>query len=117
MGLSKISPRHRADSNGSQTSSSTRLLGSPKRTRALLSIRPHYASAIMNGKKRYEFRRTIFALPVKVVVLYATVPVQRVVAEFDVKSVMSGKPERLWKRTQRFAGIERSRFFEYFRGK
>src|SRR3989442_1204917 len=83
---------------------------------ALLSIRPRFASAIINGEKRYEFRRTKFRKPVEVVLVYATVPIQRVLAEFDVKTVLSGKPERLWRRTQRFAGIERKSFFDYFRG-
>ncbi len=91
--------------------------GSQQRTRALLSIRPPFASAILNGKKRYEFRRSIFSLPVEVVVIYATVPVQRIVAEFDVVRVISGKPETLWKRTRQFAGIERRVFFEYFQGR
>ncbi len=82
-----------------------------------MSIRPPFVSAILNGEKRYEFRRSVFSLPVEVVVLYATEPIGRIVAEFDVVKVISGKPEALWRRTRRFAGIDKRAFFEYFRGK
>ena len=81
-----------------------------------MSIRPRFASAILSGEKRYEFRRRIFIQPVKVVVVYATVPIRRVVAEFEVRAVISGAPGTLWRRTRRFAGIERKLFFKYFRG-
>ena len=92
-------------------------LNSPKPTRALLSVKPNFAEAIIRGKKKYEFRRSIFARPVDVVLVYATVPVKRIVAEFDVCSVISETLPTLWKRTQKFAGINSEYFCEYFTGK
>lgn len=95
---------------------SRRLSDFPKRTKALLSIKPEFAYAILNGEKRYEFRRKIFARPVDVILVYATMPVGRVIAEFDVRSVISDSPQELWNRTNRFAGIDKDRFFQYFDG-
>ena len=89
----------------------------PKPTRALLSIRPNFADAIIRGEKKYEFRRSIFARPVDVVLVYATVPVRRVLAEFDVRSIISEALPGLWKRTHQFAGIDSEFFWKYFEGK
>jgi len=82
-----------------------------------LSIRPRFVEAILRGEKRFEFRRRIFTRPIQTIVVYATVPVQRVVAEFDVRSVLRDSPSALWKLTHRFAGIAEDEFFGYFRGK
>lgn len=51
------------------------------------------------------------------VVVYATVPVCRVVAEFSVRSVIRDSPDALWRRAGGAAGIERKHFSRYFDGK
>lgn len=91
-------------------------LGSPSQSRVLLSIKPRYATAILRGTKKYEFRRTIFSRQVDVVLLYVSAPVRRVVAEFDVLSVISGPLSTLWRKTGRYAGIDKVSFFNYFEG-
>ena|SRR5438552_8294176 len=115
MELSETSSRHRAGLKGLQRNNSRPSLGSQEQIRALLSIRPAFASAILNGNKRFEFRRRIFAQPVDIILVYVTVPVQRIVAEFKVRAVLSGNPETLWKSTHRYAGIDKKVFLEYFR--
>lgn len=90
---------------------------SPNPTRALLSIKPKFAYAILRGEKKYEFRRSIFARPVRVVLLYASAPVRRVVAEFEVRSIISQPLQTLWNRTKIFAGIGEEFFFRYFHGR
>jgi predicted transcriptional regulator len=87
-----------------------------KQTRVLLSIRPSFATGILQGEKRFEFRRTIFSRSVAVVLMYITVPVQRVVAEFDIASIISEPLPRLWDLTKEYAGIEESLFYKYFHG-
>lgn len=89
----------------------------PRPIRALLSIRPEFVASILAGEKRYEFRRSIFARPVDVVVVYVTMPVHKVVAEFDVRSVITEPVQALWRETRQFAGIDEQRFFNYFDGK
>ena len=83
----------------------------------LLSIKPEFVAAILRGEKRYEFRRRIFRRSIGVVVVYATVPIRRVVAEFSVRCVICDSPRALWRLTREAAGIEERLFFEYFRGK
>ena len=116
MGLSRTLSQHREGLNKSHSNSSKLSYGFPKRTCALLSIRPNFASAILNGEKRFEFRRRKFAPSVKVVLVYATIPVRQVVAEFEVRSVITGGLDSLWRRTRNFAGIEKKVFLEYFKG-
>lgn len=116
MGLSRTLNRHREALNKLRTSSLRASSVSPKRTCALLSIKPRFALAILNGEKRFEFRRKAFTQPVKVVLVYATMPVKQVIAEFEVRGIISGGLDSLWRRTRNFAGIEKKVFFEYFRG-
>jgi predicted transcriptional regulator len=83
--------------------------------KALLSIKPEFATSILTGIKRFEYRRVPFAQPVDSVVLYASSPVRLVVGEFRVKRLLQAPLDTLWRSTRRFAGISRSRFYEYFR--
>ena len=89
----------------------------PKPTRALLSIKPEYSSAIFRGDKKFEFRRRSFSRHVDVVVVYVTAPVRRVVGEFDVCSIINESVSSLWERTKRFAGVDEAFFFRYFEGR
>ena len=88
----------------------------PRPIQALLSIRPEYVTSIISGEKRFEFRRSIFRRPVSVVVIYVTAPVQRVIGEFDVKSILYDCTTALWKTTCKSSGISEDGFFRYFDG-
>lgn len=83
---------------------------------ALLSIRPEYAEAILEGRKRVEFRRTPFARPVRSVVIYATSPVGMIIGCFEVEAIEVDSPSALWERFHTVAGISRRRFRDYFSG-
>lgn len=86
--------------------------------KVLLSIKPEYAEKILNGEKKFEFRRV---LPknkaVKKVVIYATLPIGKVVGEFEIAELISESPDRLWERTAEFSGISADFFKAYFKGK
>ncbi|MDY0324810.1 MAG: hypothetical protein RBQ87_01385 [Candidatus Cloacimonadaceae bacterium] len=83
--------------------------------RVLLSIKPEFAERIFDGSKRYEFRRAIFKNPdIKIVVVYASSPVQLVIGEFEIETILSDAPENLWEKTQEFSGISEEFFFNYF---
>lgn len=83
--------------------------------RVLLSIKPEYAFKIFDGEKRFEFRKIIFKNPnIKTVVVYASSPIQRVIGEFDIDSIVSLSPKLLWQKTKEFSGITEEFFFEYF---
>ncbi|EAA9210075.1 ASCH domain-containing protein [Salmonella enterica] len=83
--------------------------------KVLLSIKPEFAESILEGEKRFEFRKTIFRnKDVKTVVIYATMPVGKVIGEFDIADILSSEPSDLWKATKKYAGITRCFFDEYF---
>ena len=83
----------------------------------LLSIHPKFVEKILTGKKRFEFRKTLPTKDVESVIIYATKPVGKVVAEFKVKSIHSKSPEQLWLETKNYAGIDKNFFFQYFKGR
>jgi predicted transcriptional regulator len=86
--------------------------------KVLLSIKPEYAEKILAGEKHYEFRKALPKAPgVNTVVIYATMPVGKVVGEFDIESILSEKPNKLWSITSEFSGITKSFFNEYFQGR
>jgi predicted transcriptional regulator len=82
-----------------------------------LSIKPVYAEAIFAGKKRFEFRRSIFRENIQIVIVYMSSPVMQVVGEFSVEGIITDDVANLWGRTARHAGIDREAFMDYFSGK
>jgi predicted transcriptional regulator len=83
--------------------------------KVLLSIKPEYASKILDGTKRYEYRRAIFKrTEVTTVVVYASDPVRKVIGEFDIEEIIHDEPKALWSRTGERAGISMKKFLEYF---
>lgn len=86
--------------------------------KVVLSIKPEFANKIFDGSKRYEFRRTIFKNPdVKTVVVYASSPVQKVIGEFEIETILNSEPKELWKSTKEYSGISKEFFFSYFQDK
>lgn len=88
----------------------------PTQRSALMSIRPQFANAILDGTKTVEFRKRRLAGDVSRVVIYITSPVQAVVGEFTVADQVVASPQALWRRYWRVAGIDRASFFKYFDG-
>lgn len=86
--------------------------------RVLLSVKPEFAYQILEGSKKYEYRRAIFRQPeVEKVVVYASSPVRKVIGEFTIREILHDSPRSLWKETGEHAGISKARFFEYFTSK
>lgn len=85
----------------------------------LLSIRPEYVRKILNGTKRYEFRRSIFKDRARdeKIYIYSTAPVKKIVASFCIDEIIEAQPEVLWNQCQSYSGIDKSSFFEYFKDK
>jgi len=82
----------------------------------LLSIRPKYAEAITEGRKSFEFRKSIFKYhSVERVYLYATRPVSKVVGSFKVGEIICREPKLLWEDLGRLSGVSSKEFFKYFK--
>jgi len=86
--------------------------------RVLLSIKPEFAEMIFAGTKKFEFRRSVFKNPdVRTVVVYASSPVQKVIGEFEIETIIKDEPEALWQQTNEYAGISKDFFLSYFLNK
>ena len=82
--------------------------------RVLLSIKPEFVEKIMSGEKRFEFRKVLPKEKISTVVVYATMPIGKVVGEFTVQEILSLPPEQLWHKAGDGAGISKDFFNAYF---
>lgn len=84
----------------------------------LLSIKPKFAEAIIDGRKRYEFRKSKFAKKdINRVYIYATSPVKKIIGTFKISNIIEDRPSALWDRLKDYAGISEEEFFDYFGSK
>lgn len=84
---------------------------------AILSIKPRFIEEIVAGNKRFEFRKSVFKQPVEKVYVYASAPICRIIGEFQPVDVITGAPGDVWKETNKYSGITKKFFDEYYRGR
>ena len=82
--------------------------------KVLLSIKPEFVRKIFFKSKKYEFRKVLFRKEVESVVVYSTMPVGRIVGEFTISNILSGKPDVIWEQTKEYSGITHQFYIEYF---
>lgn len=82
----------------------------------LLSIKPKYVDEILAGKKKFEFRKSIFKKrDISKVFIYSSSPVKKVVASFEIAGIIEASPQELWDKCHKLAGIPKQDFFDYFK--
>ncbi len=82
----------------------------------LLSVKPKYTEEILSGRKKYEFRRSIFKKQnIEKVYIYSSSPVSKIVAAFEIEQILKGSPEKIWELCHKYAGISKNDFFAYFK--
>jgi predicted transcriptional regulator len=86
----------------------------PTRAVVLLPIQPQYATPIMDGTKRVEFRKRGFGREVSHVVVYSSSPVKQVVGFFEILGIEEDSPRRLWRRYAQVGGIDKEDYDRYF---
>lgn len=83
----------------------------------VLSIRPTYVERILAGDKTIELRRRFPLLQAPgIALIYATAPVQAIVASVQVAIVETLSLAALWRRRGREAAVTREEFDAYFNG-
>ncbi|NOK19405.1 hypothetical protein [Corallococcus carmarthensis] len=80
----------------------------------LLPIQPRYATPILEGLKRVEFRKRAFRREVSHVVVYSSSPVKQVVGFFDILGIDEAPPAQLWRRYSRVGAILKEDYDQYF---
>lgn len=83
----------------------------------IMSIRPKHWNDIATGKKTVEYRKRVWKqsnnTPVKILV-YAISPIQRVVGEIVVTSILEDSPKQIWLKTATQGAIDEKDFYGYF---
>lgn len=82
----------------------------------LLAIKPEFVRKIINGEKKYEYRRKLPKREVTKIIIYATNPVMKIVGEVAIEGVLEDAPQNLWEITKEQSGITRDFFEKYFTG-
>lgn len=83
----------------------------------LLSINPEHVENILNGKKKYEFRKTLCKRKVDKIIIYSTYPIKKVVGEADVEKIIIDSPQNIWDKTKKYVGINKEFFNKYYSNK
>lgn len=82
----------------------------------VMSVHPRFAEAIMDGRKKVEFRKRRLADDVSVVWVYATAPIQRIIGYFEVDAMHTAEPADLWRDFADVGCIDRAEFDRYYAG-
>jgi predicted transcriptional regulator len=86
--------------------------------KVLLSIKPQFVEEIFNGNKKFEYRKNIFRRKnIKSVVIYSTMPVGKIVGEFDIEDILIDEPNSLWRKTKVHSGVSKDLYDNYFMNK
>ncbi len=76
----------------------------------IISIKPQYVKQILNGTKKFEYRKRIFKQEVNKVYIYESSPHQRIVGYFKYSGTLSGTPYEIWESTSKLGGIDEAVF-------
>ena len=84
----------------------------------LLSIKPKFAESIINGRKKYEFRKNAFSKKnIGRIYIYSTTPIKKIIGFFKISKIIEDKPITLWHQLKDDAGISEEEFFDYFKNR
>ena len=84
--------------------------------KALLSIKPEFVEEIIEGRKKFEYRKKLFKRSdISSIVVYATKPYGKVVGEFEIGTILEENIDKLWSDTKHLSGISEEFFYEYFK--
>ena len=81
----------------------------------LLSIKPEYVASILQGKKRYEYRKFRCREDVDKIIIYATAPQKQVVGEAEIADIVEDDVLTVWNLTKAYSGITYDLFCKYYK--
>lgn len=85
------------------------------KNKILISINPEHVANIINGTKKYEYRKIAAKQDISSIIIYETTPIKRIVAEAEIAEVLMLPPEELWEITKNASGISKKFFDAYFK--
>ena len=81
----------------------------------VLPIKPEYADKILNGQKKYEYRKNICTDNIEKIYVYATSPVKAIIGELEVVEKMIMNKDNLWKFSEKHSGITKEFYEGYYK--
>lgn len=82
--------------------------------RAIFSIKPEFAKAIIDNKKKIEFRKKGIRIDINEVIIYSTSPVKRILGFFYIDKIVRDIPDNIWKEFGNKGCINKESFFNYY---
>ena len=82
-----------------------------------LPVRPKYATAILEGRKKVEFRKTNFRRQPNKAILYSSMPCGKIVGWFEIKGVEDWEPDVAWNLYGKAGCVHKLVFFDYYKSK
>ena len=84
-------------------------------SKILISIKPEYVNEILAGRKKYEYRKVKAKKDnINKMIIYATYPIKKVVAEIEILNILEDTPDLIWKLTKEYSGISKSLYDKYY---
>ena len=80
----------------------------------ILPIKPEYVKEILNGNKKYEYRKILPKQKIDTIIIYETSPVKLVVGEVKVIKVLNDNKEIIYKKTNKKGYISKEDYDKYF---
>ena len=81
----------------------------------LISIKPEYVNEILSGRKKYEYRKVKAKKEnVDKMIIYATAPIMKVVAEIEILKILEDTPDLIWENTKEYSGINKVFYDKYY---
>ncbi len=78
---------------------------------------PDFVKNILNGTKKFEYRKSIPKNNFDTILIYSTYPDMKVVALVEVKNIIKLPVEKLWQKTKKYSGISKIFFKKYFKNR
>ncbi|MCD8293869.1 MAG: hypothetical protein LUE27_01285 [Clostridia bacterium] len=85
----------------------------PTANSILISIRPEYLRAVLNGTKACEHRHTAPKKPAS----RETSPAKRVAGEAEITEILELSVQKLWEKTKDIGGLSEAAYLQYFHGR
>ena len=83
--------------------------------KVLISIKPEYVNEILAGRKKYEYRKVKAKKDnIDKMLIYATAPIKKVVAEAEILNILADVPDLIWEHTKEYSGISKSLYDKYY---
>lgn len=67
----------------------------------------------MEGKDS-NIEKLYFKKKVSSIQVYVTKPIGKIIGEFEIDNIMRDSPLNIWKHTEKYSGVERKFFMQYF---